>query len=122
MSDRSPHRFAPTAFVLTGGLLVWMADFSFVYTFAAVACARGFADASVLGLPLVPAVTTLASLAAGAVTAWLFRRGYRAHQAVAVDEHNRFIAFVTLATCGIALIGLVMLILPPLLIRACAHP
>jgi hypothetical protein len=122
MSERSQHRFASTAFVLTGGLLVWITDFGFVYVFAAVACARGFADADVAGLPLVPTVTTLASLAAGAVTVWLLRRGYRAHQAVAIDEHNRFIAFVTLATCGLALIALLMLILPPLLIRACAHP
>ena len=122
MNEHSPHRFAPTVFVLTGALLVWMADFGFVYVFAAVACARGFADAHVFGLPLVPMSTTLASLAAAAVTVWLFRRGYRAHRAVAMDEHDRFIAFVTLATSGLALIALVMLILPPLMIRACVQP
>jgi hypothetical protein len=109
------HHFTATMLVLTGALLVWMADFAFVYVFAAVACARGFA------VPLVPAVTTLASLTAGVATVWLLRRGYRAHQAAAIDEHSRFIAFVTLATSVIALVALVMLLLPPLLIRACAQ-
>lgn len=109
------HRFTSTTLLLTGALLVWLADFGFVYVFAAVACARNFAH-------LAPAVTTVASLIAGAVTLWLLGRGYRAHQASAIDEHGRFIAFVTLATSVIALVGLVMLILPPLLIRACASP
>jgi hypothetical protein len=107
------HRFTSTTFLLTGALLVWMADFGFVYVFTAVACARGFAQ-------VVPAVTTVASLVAGAVTLWLLRRGYRAHQANAIDEHSRFIAFITLATSVIALVALLMLLLPPLLIRACA--
>jgi hypothetical protein len=43
------HRFASTTFLITGGLLVWMADFVFVYVFVAVACARGFADIVILG-------------------------------------------------------------------------
>jgi hypothetical protein len=107
------HRFTSTTFLLTGALLVWMADFGFVYVFTAVACARGFAQ-------VVPAVTTVASLVAGAVTLWLLRRGYRAHQASVIDEHSRFIAFITLATSVIALVALLMLLLPPLLIRACA--
>lgn len=114
--------FTSTTFLLAGGLLVWMADFGFVYVFAAVACARGFADATVFGLPLVPAVTTLASLSAGLLTAWLLRRGYRIHHETAIDEHESFIGFVALATCAIALVALLMLILPPLLIQACANP
>lgn len=115
------HRFTSTTLLLTGGLLVWMADFAFVYVFAALACARGFADGDIFGLPLVPAVTTLASLSAGVATVWLLRRGYRAHLETVTDEHGRFIGFVTLATSVIALVALLMLILPPLLIRACAE-
>ena len=114
--------FTSTIFLLAGGLLVWLADFAFVYVFAAVACARGFADSSIVGLPLVPAVATLASLGAGLVTVWLLRRGYRLHHDTALDEHDSFIGFVALATCVIALVALLMLILPPLLIRACERP
>jgi polyferredoxin len=107
------RHFGSTAFLLMGALLVWIADFVFVYVFAAVACARGF------GASLVPAVTTAASLTAGVVTIWLLRRGYRAQRMSAIDEQGRFIAFVTLATGAIALVALGMLILPPMLVRAC---
>jgi hypothetical protein len=116
------RRFTSTTVLLTGALLVWLADFAFVYVFAAVACARGFADVQTFGVPLVPAITTVASLSAGAITLWLLRRGHRAQQASAVDEHSRFIAFVTLASSVIALVALLMLLLPPLLIRACPQP
>lgn len=105
------HRFTSTTFLLTGALLVWIADFAFVYVFSAVACARD------VGVSLVPVVTTAASLAAAVATVWIWRRGYRAHRA---SEHGRFIGFVTLATSTIALVALGMLILPLLLIRACA--
>jgi hypothetical protein len=108
------HRFTSTTFLLTGALLVWMADFAFVYVFTAVACARDFAH-------LAPTVTTVASLIAGVITVWLLHRGYRSHRASALDQHNRFIAFVTLATSVVALVALIMLILPPLLVRACAQ-
>jgi hypothetical protein len=104
------HRFTSTALLLTGALLVWIADFAFVYVFSAVACARG------LGVSLIPAVTTLASLIAGIATVWIWRRGYCAHRA---NGPSQFIAFVTLATSTIALVALGMLILPPLLVRAC---
>jgi hypothetical protein len=107
------RRFTSTTFFLTGALLVWIADFAFIYIFTALACARGFAH-------LVPVVPTVASLCAGAAAVWLLQRGYRGHRAVTADEHGRFIAFVTLATSGIALLAVVLLILPPLLINACA--
>ena len=106
------RRFTSTTLLITGALLVWLADFAFVYVFGAVACARGFSH-------LVPAVTTVASLSAAAMTVWLLRRGYRAHRVSAIDEHSRFIAFVTFATSVIALVAFVLLLLPPLLIKAC---
>ena len=87
-----------------------IADFAFVYVFSAVACARDF------GIVVIPAVTTGASVIAAIATVWLWRRGYRTHQ---TSEHGRFIAFVTVATSTIALVALGMLILPPLLIKAC---
>ena len=113
------HRFTPTTFLVLGGLLVWMANFVVVYVFAAVACARGFADASLLGWPIVTLVTLLASLIAGAITVLIARRGYRMHSAVEMDEHTRFIGFVTLAGGGLALVALVLLVMPVMVTRAC---
>lgn len=113
------HPFTATTLLILGGLLVWMADFVVVYVFAAVACARGFADVSWLGVPIVTATTIVASLIAGAITVLLVRRGYRLQSAVETDDHSRFIGFVTYASGGIALIALVLLVLPALVVTAC---
>ena len=116
------HRFLTTTFLVMGGLLVWMADFVFVYVFAAVACAKGFADATLWGLPVVTLVTLSASLIAGGVTVLIGRRGYRLHSAVEMDEYTRFIGFVTLACGGLALVALVLLVIPAVVMTACPQP
>lgn len=113
------HRFAATSFLMVGGLVVWITDFVIVYVFAALACARGFADASLLGLPIVTAVTLFVSSIAGAITVWIGRRGYRWHSNAELDEHTRFIGFVTFAAGALALVALVLLVMPALLTSAC---
>lgn len=113
------HPFARTAFLIAGGLLVWMADFVVVYGFAAVACARGFAEVSWFGVPIITLVTLLASLVAAAATALIVGRGYRLQKDVAIDEQSRFIGFVALASGGMALFALVLLVLPVLVVSAC---
>jgi hypothetical protein len=113
------HPFTRTTFLILGGLLVWIADFVFVYVFVAVACARGFADVSWFGAPIVTMMTLLASVIAGAATVLVVRCGYRLQRDVATDEQSRFIGFVTLASSGIALIALVLLVLPALVVSAC---
>jgi len=120
MSGRDhEHRFTPTTLFIAGSLLVWMADFVLVYVFAALACARGFADVEVARLPIVPVVTTACSLAAGVITFVLLRKGFIAMRADAASEHSRFLGFVTLTTSVLALISLVLIALPPLLTSAC---
>jgi len=116
------HRFTPTTLLITGGLLIWMTNFLFAYVFAAVACARGFAQLRVANLPIIPVVTTIAALLAGAATIQLIRHGAQRLRAAAGDEHTRFIGFVTLATSAIALVALILLALPPLLVGACDRP
>lgn len=115
------HRFTPTFMLLAGGLLVWIAAFTFLYVFAALACARGFADVRVAGLPLIPSVSVVTTVVAAAVNVQLARYGWRSHKQATLDEHSRFIGFVTLATSAIGLVALVMLVLPPLLVQACAR-
>lgn len=113
------HRFTSTTFLIVGGLLAWMANFILVYVFAAVACARGFADARWLGLPIVTLVTLFASLLTGAVTILVVRLGYRLRRVAGTDEHTRFIGFVTLACGALALVALVLLVMPVLVTSAC---
>lgn len=121
MKVSTHHRFAPTIFLITGGLLVWMAVFTFLYTFAAVACARRFADIEVAGLPITIAVTIATSLIAAAVNVLLLRRGYRMLAQSQLDEHSRFIGFVALTTSAIGLVALAMLAAPPFLVPACVQ-
>ncbi len=115
------HRFAPTTFLICGGLLAWMAAFMLVYVFAAVACARGFADIRIMGLPIVPLFSLLTAALAGAATVWVFRRGYRLKSDAEMDEHTRFIGFVTFATAGLALVALVLLAMPAVFVDTCAR-
>ena len=116
------HRFTPTSMLLVGGLLVWMATFTFLYVFAAVACAKGFADVRIAGLPLIPSVSVVTSLIAGAANVQLVRYGWRTHKQQTLDAHSSFIGFVTFATSALGLVALVLLVLPPLFVQACAGP
>lgn len=115
------HRFTSTTLFIVGSLLVWLANFVVVYVIAALACARGFAAAQLLGMPLVPAVTTLSSLAAAVVTFVLLRTGASALRERGASEHSRFIGFVAFMTSVLGLIALVLIALPPLVIVACSR-
>ena len=117
----SEHRFTPTSLFIVGALLIWLADFVVVYVFAALACARGFASVTVLGMPIVAFVSTLCTVAAAVVTVMLLRGGLAAMRASASTEHERFIGFVVFTTSILAILALVLLSLPPLVISACAR-
>ena len=112
------RRFTPTAFTLMGGLLIWITNFVFVYSFAAVACARGFAHLETLGIRIVPLVTTSATCLSFAATVALLVMARRRGRARS-DASTQFIEFVAMATGGLALVALVFLALPPLLTSSC---
>ncbi len=119
MSDE--RRFTPTALIIVGPLLAWIANFVVVYVIGALACARGFAEDRVLGLPLVTIVASGSSLAAAIVTLVLLRKGRSALRDRRASEPARFIGFVTFMTSTVALIALVLVALPPLMVVACAR-
>lgn len=115
------HRFTPTILFIVGSLLIWLANFVIVYVIGALACARGFADVRILGIPLVSIAATASSLAAAAVTVALLRKGHIALRDRYASEHSRFIGFVALMTSALAFIALVLVALPPLMVVACAQ-
>jgi hypothetical protein len=65
--------FVAKLLFLLGGLLVWAAQFLFVYGFTGLACARGFDAGTLLGSAIVPTVvlatTFVALLASTAIAA-----------------------------------------------------
>jgi hypothetical protein len=112
------HRFTSTTLFLWSGLLIYALSFLVVYIFAALACARGFADAQVLGIPVVPLVANgWGVLAAAAMIVVILRVRQRDRQDDA-DEHTRLIRFLAAAASGIAMLALIWLMLPTLILGA----
>jgi hypothetical protein len=110
------HEFTPTALLIWSGLLIWMADFLFVYVFAALACARRFAHAEVFGVGIVPFATVIATAVAGLATAVVMWSAARRLQEGSTDGHSRFIFFVTAAAGGLGLIALLWVAIPALVL------
>jgi hypothetical protein len=111
------RRFTPTSFLLWSGLLIWAADFLLIYVIEAIACAKGFADAAILGIGIVPWTTLVCTLAATVATALTLRRCVRQARAAQSDERVQFTLFVTAATGGLALIAIAWTALPGLLLQ-----
>jgi hypothetical protein len=109
------HPFTRTALYLWGSLLLWMGNFTFIYVFGAIACARQFAHWQVLGINLMLFTGLLSTLGAAALTAWLM---WHARKAMRRDdnEHSNFIRFVVLGTGVLVLVGFMWVAFPPLLL------
>jgi hypothetical protein len=107
------RRFTPTALFVCAGLLIWAADFLLVYVIAAIACAKGFAGVTVLGLPFVAVVGTVLTLAACLATAVVLRIGVRHLQANgSLGQSVRFIYFLAAAIGAISLIAILFNAIP----------
>jgi hypothetical protein len=111
------YRFTSTTLLMMGGLLIWGADFLIVYTFAAVACARQFADLELAGLGIIPAVTVAISAIALVAAALIGRSALRRLQAHNPEQPRRFIDFLALAVSVLAIIAIAWSALPALLIE-----
>lgn len=114
-------RFPRTTLKVTAGLLIWAADFLFIYVFAALACARGYAHATVLGFGIVPFVSTVATaVAAGASAAVIIAGAHRAATAAspASDDAttSMFLGRLAMIVAMLALIAVALTGLPGLLV------
>jgi hypothetical protein len=104
-------------------LAIWAVQFGFIYGFTALACARGFADAEVLGFGVVPfailAATVVALGGAGAflVLAW---RESRAAAGNRVPSTVGFFAHVAVVLAALSLAAIAWNGLPALFVAACA--
>ncbi|MGH8078325.1 MAG: hypothetical protein ACREPE_13500 [Lysobacter sp.] len=105
-------------FVISAGLLIWAADFLFIYVFVALACARGFDDAIVFGIGVVPLAVGVATAIASAVTSAVLISALRG------AEHgpstSRFLQRLALGLAVLALVAIAWNGLPALLVhRTC---
>ena len=108
---RVEPRIATTFFTLAGGVLAWAAAFLASYVTAALACARGFADTTVLGLEIVPLAVGVASFAALAGIAGVAAKA----RAGAMDAALREVALIV---CLVGVAGVLWNALPALLVGA----
>jgi hypothetical protein len=112
------NRFPRTALFTAAGLLIWAADFLFIYIFAALACARGFADMTVLGAGIVPLASFVATVVALALTGLIIAAGAR--RAKRTNAGNgAFIGALAAIAALVALIAIVFVGLPGLLLGTC---
>jgi hypothetical protein len=106
--------FAPPA--------IAVAHFAFSYIFAALACARRWADAQVLGFDIVPAaivvaaVLSLATIAAIAFGRW---RRRPAAAGAAATSGNHFLADASRALAVLAAAAVLLTAAPALYVPAC---
>jgi hypothetical protein len=103
---------------MTGGLLVWAAQFTLVYAFAATVCARGLPGTSVLGLPLLPFGVALVTVMAIGATLLLLARAFRRSRARV--EVARFVGSMAAWIAALSLIAVIFTGLPLLLVDICA--
>jgi hypothetical protein len=115
--------FIRKSLFMMGGLLVWAAQFTTVYVFNALACARGFAERQVLGIGIVPFVVGAASLLAFAATlavllAALWRRG---PAQASLDERpvDGFLRYTTVAIAALSLVAIAWNALPAFVVPPC---
>jgi hypothetical protein len=111
--------FPRTAFYAAGGLLIWAADFLFIYAFAAIACARGYEDTTVLGVGIVPLASVVATVIAAAASGAIFLSGRReARPAVADAANGGFLPGLAAIAALLALIAIAFIALPGVLLQA----
>jgi hypothetical protein len=109
-------------FAVAAGLIAWAVQFTVIYGVAAIACARGYGDASIAGVGLVHSAIVGATLLALAVTAAILVMALRDRRNRNADTHptDRFLADTTLAISALSLVAIFWQGLPALFVPACA--
>ncbi len=110
------REFWPVALTLTSGFLVWAAHFAMIYGLTALACARGFNDAKLLGLEVVPLGVGAATLAALLMVVWVIMSCIRWRGPRREDALTRFLRYTTILIGGFAILAIVWDGLPAILI------
>jgi hypothetical protein len=106
-------RFTPIAIFICAGLLIWAADFLIIYVVAAVACAKGYEQTTIAGIPFVAFVGTAVTLvAAGGTWAVLHVAILRLKKIPDADTSLRFVYFLAGAIATLGLLAMLFNVLP----------
>lgn len=93
-------------FHTVAGLVIWGLQFAIGYALAALACARGWYDTGMVGIPLVRVamLVTVACALAGCSLIFFRTLGVMRHSRAAPDSTT---AFLHAITCGIAVFSFI---------------
>lgn len=121
MNAVSEKGFASRLLLASSGLLVWGAHFLFVYIFAALACARSFADLRLIGVGITPFAILTGTVAAFLMLAWLSIRAWRTeNEASAADPNTpRFLRYIGAALAIYSSAAILLQTLPVLILPVC---
>lgn len=109
--------------LMLGGLLAWAVQFTVIYAVTSTLCGRGWADATVLGLPIVPVtivVTTLLMLGATGIFLLISLRIYRQVRDQPVAPADLFMSQASVLINGFSPIVLIWHAVPAFLLPSCA--
>ena len=91
---------------LTGGFLIWLGHFLFIYSFTGLACTRSdWAGRTLIGQPLIPTVIGISTAVALAALVLVVVRNRAAPAASAAITDPRFSRQVALGGAGLAAIA-----------------
>lgn len=114
--------FTQSFLYLTGGLIIWAVRFLAIYPFTALACARGWSQASLAGIGMVPLVMSLSAIVAvlgcaAILLRALARMGDRSSDEIA--QNARFVHVVAASVAALAILAMIWETLPVLFISTC---
>lgn len=113
-------RLTPVTGYLLGGMILWVGAFTGSYALAAVVCARGLADFSVLGIAILPFSIGLITLVALAGTGLIGAVAYRRIPRTAGDSGlPGFVRSLALLVALMAFVGIVWNGLPVVFFATC---
>lgn len=111
-------RFGRSILKMFSAALIWAVHFAVIYSFTALACARGFSDLEWLGVGMVTWVIGTATSIAIAALAVIIKRTLGAVRTTPSNT-ARFMHWMTAAIGGLALVAIVLEALPVLVVPAC---
>jgi hypothetical protein len=113
------ERFTPALLYALGGFIVWGARFLGVYSFTALACARGWASAEFFGIDVVRGTIVLATIISVALCLALIYVGLTRLRRGHGGESRRFLHLLAILTAGLAVLAIFWETVPVLLVRLC---
>jgi hypothetical protein len=106
-----------------GGMIAWAVQFTVAYGATSTLCGRGWADATLLGIGVVPFAilsTTLVALAAAAILLIVSLREERRWRDQPVSATDSFLSQASVLINGLSLIAILWNGVPAFILPACA--